>query len=199
MCSNNKNSSAQYHFDIQVYLPGKYSVVDVHDALKDIIPLKIGSFVSGSTCADDDCDLPIMVGFSIDAVLSSCTPKQYLQKVSEALVSSGLKFQLTSDFYCKDNISWEYLSFKAPAWSGGSGMVGCLYDNGPIFADTKEEIIEAVLFPWECDTDFPPEEYDAAVKELRTNNIYYFKNSAAAGADYVEVCEYEGVYPEDDE
>lgn len=66
----------------------------------------------------------------------------------------------------------------------GSGMFGCLYDNGPEVAETLDDAIAGALFPFE---DLPPFELQAAEQALQAEGFYAFKNPREAGAHYVEV------------
>jgi len=80
----------------------------------------------------------------------------------------------------------------ATHWSYGSGTVGCLYDGGPGFAETKEEAIDAALSPF---FDLPPAVLRRAREALRRTGRYQFH---AACADYVEITPQDGPCPEDD-
>lgn len=85
---------------------------------------------------------------------------------------------------------------NATHYTYGSGMSGCLYDNGPHCAETLEDAIEGVLFPFD---DLPEEELEQARTNLREQHIHYFSDPDTAGADYCEVSEQSGPYPQDDE
>ena len=102
---------------------------------------------------------------------------------------------------------------KAVHYIYGSGMVGCLYDNGPHQSSTEADAIEDL-----CSTfDDLPESYIEVMRtDLARDGIHYFTNDAqdwsafglchedetttareVAGADY---CEISGPYdgPPDD-
>jgi hypothetical protein len=77
----------------------------------------------------------------------------------------------------------------------GSGMVGCLYDNGPHYAATLEDAIDGALFAFDdLETSEEHPNSDALVnaeKDLRADGIHYFPASVRrdAGADYIEISE----------
>jgi len=75
----------------------------------------------------------------------------------------------------------------------GSGMHGCMYDNGPHIADSKEQAIEALL---ETFSDLDESELDAMSKHLVSSCYHKFINSEA-GADYCEITWQPGPAPED--
>lgn len=75
----------------------------------------------------------------------------------------------------------------------GSGMHGCLYDNGPHAADTKVQAITALL---ETFADLPETELDAMSTDLARSGYHAFNNSEA-GADYCEVSRQPGPAPEE--
>lgn len=83
-------------------------------------------------------------------------------------------------------------------WSYGSGSVGCLYDNGPCFAESERAAIDGALFIFD---HLPGAELKRARRNLRNDGIHYFtpRYRADAGADYVEVVEQQGPCPESDE
>lgn len=87
---------------------------------------------------------------------------------------------------------------KQEHWSYGSGMVGCLYDNGPHFVEHLRDAVDGALLPF-LDVLTDAEE-KAARRALRFEGIYYFpsKRRAEFGADYVEVCKQQGPCPSDD-
>lgn len=77
----------------------------------------------------------------------------------------------------------------------GSGMYGCLYDNGPHIADTKVQAIAALL---ETFSDLDESELDAMAKHLASSCYHKFGNSKVkAGADYCEIAWQPGPAPED--
>lgn len=79
-------------------------------------------------------------------------------------------------------------TIEAEPWGYGSGMVGCLYDNGPEGASTKEDAIEAALFIF--NEALTEKEYELAKLELEQYHIYYFQGQEQrqrCGADLVEI------------
>ncbi len=104
-------------------------------------------------------------------------------------------------------------------WSYGSGMVGCLYDNGPNFTDTRESAIECLAQTF---SDLPDDEIAAMRAALLTGSIHYFGTVPCydsdgtlypvsgmttielftarqlAGADYCEISEHDGPCPQED-
>ena len=84
----------------------------------------------------------------------------------------------------------------AKHWSYGSGMSGCLYDNGPHFTETLTDAVDGALLPFlDVLTD---SEERLARRALRFEGIYYFEAPETAGAQYVEVCEQDGPCPDSD-
>lgn len=75
----------------------------------------------------------------------------------------------------------------------GSGMAGCLYDSGPYYVETKTEAINSLLVTF---LDLAADELRNMKRILTTDSIYWFRNSAEAGADYCEVVEQDGPCPE---
>jgi len=73
----------------------------------------------------------------------------------------------------------------APRYSYGSGMIGCLFDNGPHVATSIIEATEALAETFE--DAFTEGEGSRFVIDLQTNGIHYFEDKEAAGADYCEV------------
>lgn len=65
----------------------------------------------------------------------------------------------------------------------GSGMVGCLYDNGPHQADTQAGAIAALL---ETFSDLPSKEKRAMRRNLSRDGIHYFSTDV--------LWDYDGVY-----
>lgn len=89
-------------------------------------------------------------------------------------------------------------------WGYGSGMVGCLFDNGPCFVETKEDAIDCVLFQFSCtgnESDLDGAMLDQAKADLRADGIHYFPSAVRrdTGADYCQIWEESGPCPEDDE
>lgn len=75
----------------------------------------------------------------------------------------------------------------------GSGSRGCLYDNGPCFADTREDAIEGALFIF---GDLPENELAMARVNLHEHSLHEFTDPSEAGAQYVEISEEQGANPE---
>lgn len=80
-------------------------------------------------------------------------------------------------------------------WGYGSGMVGCLFDNGPCFVETREQAIESALFIFD---DLPKRELQRARAALRADGIHYFSRRyrGDAGADLVQIWQEQGPCPE---
>jgi|SRR5690606_18955326 len=74
-------------------------------------------------------------------------------------------------------------------WGYGSGMIGCLFDNGPEVADSKDVAIDSVLFPFEDIEDLPDEILSEARNSLEENEIYYFPANvqSIAGAQVLQI------------
>ncbi len=73
----------------------------------------------------------------------------------------------------------------APRYAYGSGMSGCLFDNGPHFATSVIEATEALA---ETFSDaFTEGEESRLVLDLQQQGIHYFEDPEAAGAQYCEV------------
>lgn len=72
----------------------------------------------------------------------------------------------------------------------GSGMSGCLYDNGPHTAKTLDEAIESLI---ETFSDLDNDDLLAMRNDLRESGIHYFKGEARelAGADYCDATQEE--------
>lgn len=72
----------------------------------------------------------------------------------------------------------------------GSGMIGCLYDNGPHYGGTdKREAAKAALSIFE--DDLTEEETEKAVSDLVACGAHYFPRDVRGkiGADVVEIFE----------
>ena len=87
---------------------------------------------------------------------------------------------------------------KQTHWSYGSGMPGCLYDNGPHFVATRADAIDGALLPFL--DDLPEHDYAEAKLSLAEQGIYYFPVALRAelGAVYCEVSEQPGPCPDSD-
>jgi hypothetical protein len=91
----------------------------------------------------------------------------------------------------------------------GSGLFGCLYDNGPHVADTLERAISSAL--WIFQGDLPDSVLAQARSELTRCGFYAFSTEetcidwdgqpvsarALAGADYIDVSVHDGPCPDD--
>ncbi len=73
-------------------------------------------------------------------------------------------------------------------WISGSGLAGCLYDNGPNVHDSKEDAIESILFNFDCLGKCSTARLK---KDLEDHNIHYFDRRIRpfAGASYAEISE----------
>lgn len=103
------------------------------------------------------------------------------------------------DGYCDDKASENQTH-----WGYGSGMPGCLFDNGPHFAETQEQAIDAVLWYFSetgNESDLSEEELAQARADLKSDGIHYFpaERRAELGASLVQVWEEQGPCPESDE
>lgn len=76
----------------------------------------------------------------------------------------------------------------------GSGMSGCLYDNGPNLAETIEEATESLLCVF---SELDDKEKEELRVNLRVDGIHYFSNRSFAGADYCDVTPCDCDSPED--
>lgn len=83
-------------------------------------------------------------------------------------------------------------------WCYGSGMIGCLYDNGPHFAETLEEALDGVLWPFTNtgnEEDLTEVEEQEIREALTSDGIYYFTDPVRFGAHFVQVGELDGPCP----
>ena len=76
----------------------------------------------------------------------------------------------------------------------GSGMFGCLYDNGPNYSTTKQEAIEALLDLFEDSIE--PRELRIMGRNLELQGYHGFSEPSEAGAQYCEIIEQAGPCPE---
>lgn len=88
-------------------------------------------------------------------------------------------------------------------WGYGSGMPGCLFDNGPHFAETQDDAIDGALWPFHGtgnETDLTDAELEQAKADLRSDGIHYFpaERRRELGASLVQVWPEDGPCPEDD-
>lgn len=89
-------------------------------------------------------------------------------------------------------------------WGYGSGMPGCLFDNGPHHTDSQENAIEGILRYFSQtgnETDLSEEELEQARRDLREDGIHYFPEHRRSelGASLVQVWEEPGPCPEEGE
>ncbi len=87
-------------------------------------------------------------------------------------------------------------------YSYGSGMPGCLYDNGPNFSPTLRDAIAGLVWLFAesgSESDLSPAEVKRMRRNLRVNGIHYFEHPQDAGAVYCEVSKQPGPCPKDDE
>jgi hypothetical protein len=79
----------------------------------------------------------------------------------------------------------------------GSGSSGCLYDYGPHFASTKEEVVDSFLFLFGDSLE------EGEAEELRTDlmehSYHKFRNPVQAGAYYCECSEQTGPCPAEED
>ena len=75
-------------------------------------------------------------------------------------------------------------------WISGSGMFGCLYDNGPNVCETKDQAIEGLLFIFE--DSLSEDELSEMKHNLAVNGRYVFENPLEAGAQYAQISECDG-------
>lgn len=78
----------------------------------------------------------------------------------------------------------------------GSGMIGCLYDNGPNFCETVDQAIESLLFVFD---ELDEEEVVELKENLKNVGLHYFKNPSETGAHYCDCTKHLGPCPEDDD
>lgn len=89
-------------------------------------------------------------------------------------------------------------------WGYGSGMPGCLFDNGPHFAETQHDAINAVLCYFSetgNESDLSEAELAQARADLLECGTHYFpaERRGELGASMVQVWEEQGPCPESDE
>jgi len=77
-------------------------------------------------------------------------------------------------------------------WVYGSGMSGCMFDNGPHITETEAQAIDGVLFPFF--DDMTREQAEQARTDLQDGGIHYLPSGM--GADLVEVSECECTNPD---
>ena len=83
-------------------------------------------------------------------------------------------------------------------YSFGSGMAGCLYDNGPHFAASLAEARETL--EWMFDEYFAehPKELELFRSSFdKAGGCFYFEHPAEAGAQIAEIVRHSGPIPED--
>lgn len=88
-------------------------------------------------------------------------------------------------------------------WGYGSGMPGCLFDNGPHFAATQQDAIDGVLWYFSetgNESDLTEQELEQARADLKSDGIHYFpaERRQDLGASLVQVWECDGPMPEED-
>ena len=84
----------------------------------------------------------------------------------------------------------------------GSGMPGCLYDNGPNFAPRLRDAIDSLVWLFAesgSESDLSKTEVKLMRRNLRVDGIHYFSNPQEAGAVYCEVTKQSGPCPEGDD
>lgn len=90
----------------------------------------------------------------------------------------------------------------ATHWGYGSGMPGCLFDNGPHFCETQDDAIDAAL--WLLSetgngTDLSEDERAAAVADLKRDGTHYLARPQDHGAALVQIWEEDGPCPDSDD
>lgn len=120
-------------------------------------------------------------------------PETVLERIQETNTCGTLSVPV--DVYVDSDGSYTVDVHEATHYSYGSGSPGCLYDNQGTAA-TRAQAIEAALFIFR--DDMSGREYKRAVAALKADGIYYFAKPAEVGAQYVEVSEQRGEYPEDE-
>lgn len=88
-------------------------------------------------------------------------------------------------------------------WGYGSGLPGCLFDNGPHFCETQADAIDAALWIFSDtgnESDLTTEELEQARADLRECGTHYFPadRRLELGASVVQVWECDGPMPEED-
>ncbi len=74
------------------------------------------------------------------------------------------------------------------AWANGSGMSGCLFDNGPNHGfETRSDAIDDLCQTF--DDRVPTHEQDEMRATLLSSGAYWFHDPSEAGAQYCEVFE----------
>jgi hypothetical protein len=86
----------------------------------------------------------------------------------------------------------------------GSGLPGCLFDNGPHVAPTLDDAINGVLFPFtsgDGESSLSTREERRARRDLRVDGIHYFPadRRGELGASYVQVSREPGPCPESED
>lgn len=84
----------------------------------------------------------------------------------------------------------------------GSGMPGCLYDNGPNFSPTLRGAIDSLVWLFAesgSESDLSKAEVKRMRRNLRVDGIHYFEHPETAGAVFCEVTRCNGPCPEEDE
>lgn len=92
----------------------------------------------------------------------------------------------------------------ATHWGYGSGMPGCLFDNGPHFCETQEQAIDGVLCYFSetgNESDLSAAELEQARADLKECGTHYFpaERRLELGASLVQVWEADGPCPEEDD
>ncbi len=91
----------------------------------------------------------------------------------------------------------------------GSGLSGCLYDNGPHFTERLSDAVESLSDTF---SELPVKALQRMRGDLRRNGIHYFPRDvmarnwerklesirSLAGADYCQVSKVNGPCPEDE-
>jgi len=120
-------------------------------------------------------------------------PESVLEMLQET--DSCATLNVPVEVYIDSEHRYSVLVYEATHYSYGSGMSGCLYDNQGT-ARTRDDAIACVLAVFE--DQLSGRELKRAKAALRSDGIYYFRKPADLGAQYCEISEQRGEYPEND-
>lgn len=87
-------------------------------------------------------------------------------------------------------------------WGYGSGMPGCLFDNGPHFCETQDDAIDAALWLFSesgNETDLTEAELDTAREDLKRDGIHYLARPQDHGARLMQIWQEDGPCPDSDD
>lgn len=103
-----------------------------------------------------------------------------------------------------NSLVWDDHPEPRTHWGYGSGMPGCLFDNGPHFAETQDDAIDGALSLFSetgNESDLTEAELAQARADLREYGTHYFpaERRGELGASLVQVWEEQGPCPEPDD